>query len=1330
MNVPILPPEKIAAVAQIPLATRLAHEIPKPRDWQAFQRNCVLLFRDELDDPHAQEYGRGGQNQRGVDILARRNGNPDCLVGIQCRRIERPLRYDKMIKDCREALKLSSGLREIIFATTAPDDTHAEDAARRAESELRAKGHDVRVVVYGWGQLQTLIARHDVAYSVFCPWILATSVPQPTTLAGLSEHDSGSIAAQLAPLLTAELRRLQPTPSLTTPIHETASSDATAEDPALHGRIDVFRDLFKHDYQPALAEKGLLGLLEAGGLDHKPWAQFRIQTNLGSIAFHMGREAEVVFRYEAAYNLRPSDTNAKANLALVRTIQGRFQEAMSLAQDALSGTPRADHAVGYLLQAAARSGWQGEPESLVPRDLIGTMHADLGLAEFYRRREVPGWQARCIEFAHHHPTTPEFKPINAVAVLSLAVESGATVSGGLGPVTAEDLTLAADDMKGWVERMLDAGFGDDHDRHAHLNNACVLLRLCGRYQEIETLLHRARSIVTDDPVLRRLLAIALTALGRRKDAIETLAGELDPENCLFRAELSGSDDPAGALEQALAVGSVDLSSHLGSLRWHLIAELSLRTGRLDTLRLAVAGLRNLDPGDPVAALFELRGEQRAGLPEEEFCDKLAELAQGVPETTSISTRHFLAAEFQDAHCPEDAVALLEGRVDLSRSTPTAILFLQALAEARRDDEFHAALNAATKELREDPAVLWTAAAHAWNIGDLDGAYRAASSLIERNPKNARVRLFRLEVMLRQNRSADLLSDLDQPLEYLPKARLEDSFRIASLLGHFGFAERAAAFTYKLFLGNRENPRAWMTFANVVLDRGEGGVDRSGLWSAAAVVPDVAVDLAFDNGTKMFFVVEPNRDLRKVDDEAWEPDHPFVQLLAGMSKGERFVDVSGRKGTIADLRHKFVARLHYIMANYETRFPDQQGFHSIPIAPGEPGGLDEMTAVLKTRHDWVKQEQEQYVAGPWPLGLLALRLGLDTIEVAEGIASKGVRLKVAVGSAPEREAALQAVRENACKGCVLDLLSFWTAWRLRVLDVVVATCGAIHVSQGVMDRLRARREKLRESVREGAKSASYVEGKISLLEIPSDVIRQWLEDLDSAIKWLETTASVCPLIAGSSLPKGLRKHLSLGQSDIYDSLAIAMQSGLLLVTDDLPTRELGVAFGFKDSCWMHIVLMAAMVEGHIDQNKYVRLTANLIDAGHNYIGVSGSDLARALLDDSRAGEVPGYLLKALSKAIGGKIADPVSHACAVIEFLFLVWRNPDVWQHREAGTSHLLRQLLRERHEDYVTLLAAVIWGVRSHENIVRFLTYWTRGHFIPKEKVQEELLRISRNKGS
>ena len=53
----------------VPLSTRLAHEIPKPKDWQALQRGCVILFRDELNDPNTVEYGRGGQDQRGMSYV-------------------------------------------------------------------------------------------------------------------------------------------------------------------------------------------------------------------------------------------------------------------------------------------------------------------------------------------------------------------------------------------------------------------------------------------------------------------------------------------------------------------------------------------------------------------------------------------------------------------------------------------------------------------------------------------------------------------------------------------------------------------------------------------------------------------------------------------------------------------------------------------------------------------------------------------------------------------------------------------------------------------------------------------------------------------------------------------------------------------------------------------------------------------------------------------------------------------------------------------------------------------------------------------------------------
>ena len=150
-----------------PLSTRLAHQIVKPRNWEDFQRNCVILFRGVLNDPHAAEYGRRGQNQREIDILGRRDNNPEHWVGIQCRCTEKAPEQPEILKDCRASLNLKAELKEIIFATTAPVDRNSTDAAIAVETLLRSEGHAIKIAVFGWDELQTLIAQHDQAYAAF-----------------------------------------------------------------------------------------------------------------------------------------------------------------------------------------------------------------------------------------------------------------------------------------------------------------------------------------------------------------------------------------------------------------------------------------------------------------------------------------------------------------------------------------------------------------------------------------------------------------------------------------------------------------------------------------------------------------------------------------------------------------------------------------------------------------------------------------------------------------------------------------------------------------------------------------------------------------------------------------------------------------------------------------------------------------------------------------------------------------------------------------------------------------------------------------------------------
>lgn len=80
------------------------------------------------------------------------------------------------------------------------------------------------------GQLQTLIAPHEVAYNAFHPSAVASSVPQNTGPAAGTPEFAALVAAQVVKQMRGA--------SLTAAPREGAAS--AEEDPALHARIDTF----------------------------------------------------------------------------------------------------------------------------------------------------------------------------------------------------------------------------------------------------------------------------------------------------------------------------------------------------------------------------------------------------------------------------------------------------------------------------------------------------------------------------------------------------------------------------------------------------------------------------------------------------------------------------------------------------------------------------------------------------------------------------------------------------------------------------------------------------------------------------------------------------------------------------------------------------------------------------------------------------------------------------------------------------------------------------------------------------------------------------------
>src|SRR6266481_2130275 len=146
-------------------------EIPKPKDWQALERHCRLLFELSLQDPTVQNNGRQGQRQHGVDIFGRRGGGTGPQVGVQCKGKSSdyggPVTEAELVDEVEKTKKFQPPLDEFILVTTAPEDTKIQQAARLLENKVRAEGRNLSVQVWGWGRVQDEINRFPEAVKAF-----------------------------------------------------------------------------------------------------------------------------------------------------------------------------------------------------------------------------------------------------------------------------------------------------------------------------------------------------------------------------------------------------------------------------------------------------------------------------------------------------------------------------------------------------------------------------------------------------------------------------------------------------------------------------------------------------------------------------------------------------------------------------------------------------------------------------------------------------------------------------------------------------------------------------------------------------------------------------------------------------------------------------------------------------------------------------------------------------------------------------------------------------------------------------------------------------------
>ncbi|MCY4399765.1 MAG: hypothetical protein OXE96_10555, partial [Gemmatimonadetes bacterium] len=149
-----------------------AMQISKPSDEQAFERCNEILWRCILGDHSVQLHGRRGQEQHGVDLTGLRDGQPESIVGVQCKLKSEGQRLteSEVRAEVEKALTFSPPLSEYIIVTTAPDDEKTQNFARQLSiSVSENRGRPLKIRVLGWGSLEREIRRFPDSLKAFDP---------------------------------------------------------------------------------------------------------------------------------------------------------------------------------------------------------------------------------------------------------------------------------------------------------------------------------------------------------------------------------------------------------------------------------------------------------------------------------------------------------------------------------------------------------------------------------------------------------------------------------------------------------------------------------------------------------------------------------------------------------------------------------------------------------------------------------------------------------------------------------------------------------------------------------------------------------------------------------------------------------------------------------------------------------------------------------------------------------------------------------------------------------------------------------------------------------
>jgi tetratricopeptide (TPR) repeat protein len=1284
--------------------------IPKPKNWQDFERNSRVLFECILNDIHVENNGRIGQPQHGVDIFGRLEGNGGRWVGVQCKGKDEgyggKVTETELRNEVEKTRKFEPPISDFFLITTAPDDAAIQAVARKITQEREQEGNPLSVSVLGWGQIEERITRYPKALEAFHPDASPYSsqlIEDTTYLRGRRDED-----AETLKLILNKVNNFQQVT-----FSDGTSAATEAYDKNLHKEIDGYRDLIL-DEKPITALKFLEALKIRVWESASDRIKFRIITNIASSKLRIGKEneQEVVELFLEAATYQPDDKIAMANQALAYLLKGDQSKVIETAKAALIKNPNNAEAACYLVQSSIKDDNVEDPLENVPLEIRQSAPVDLACINFYQMRNDSRWTAFAKDAGKRHPDNEQLKRFAAEAELETALNTSGFLVGQRpnSEIDKSAVKKAANTLQIlWDKQYASEVPNTDSTLPYNLTQA---YRALGEMDLAKKVTVQAIEKIPKDRDIIKLRSIFYLYDQNFHEALELLkTTKSDPEFTLLRAEVLSKNDPSAALqvldnfEELTGVEDHQILMAV-NLRFECIiaSEVFTRDEKINLMRDEYRGIISKFPENPLALLvkaefFQFIGDNGGSK------ETLENAKSKLKGDSDFTDRLILARKFEDLENYHDAADILDGYVDSSKDSPALRTLLRSLINCDRRTRAHDLLKSIPTVVSETEFFLRAAIFLHLRRGDYSAVDDAIDKLLRIKPKDLRAHLKRVDIWIRHRNDEAIKKFLDtnvEDLEGTPESRMQ----LAHLLCRFGFTERALSLGYKLQLENRNIEKIQMAYIGLLLTPASSNIDLH----RDSVEQDIAFSIKNSSNLVDTLIIESDEKLRLVD-EAISSTHPFAIAAMGLKEGDKFV-VKEDEWEIISVKHKFLFSLHSKITRFDRYFPDSVGLKRFRVHKTGDGetSLDSMQKIIKKRHDAIEQSIDNYVKHTFPLELFAKRLGTDVIEVWHRLTQTGRNFRNCIGNVYEREEAFRFINENNRAGCVVDSLTLYIIRMLGVQDAIVECCGPISAPESTIDTFRFHRERILSHQNEPYKNMFYKDGQFFCEEVSEEDLKQLLNNVDIELDWIEREIEILPAEGKQDLSSENERLMDLISYTFFDPILSAQGHNRMLLCEDIAYRQIAKDEFNVATTWLQPVLMTALDLGLISKGKYCESIYSLVQARHSFISIDSRILSYAL----GKGEAP---FKAVAKILFGIDSEIPSHFKVMIEFFRKIWRFNLTSLAEKKATGILLERLFFGEWKKNSPRLSAYDFATYfyyflPYDSFREYLLGWLKGHFL------------------